>query len=114
MAAATMAMARAEAMAQMGRKAPPRLEQMEENLPLPPIPPVNPPLDVPAPVPDLNLHAPADPVQEGPVLKPTLTEQAPTLPRGDPVPGTVYRSDQEQRRQFIPKPGIQLVVPLEK
>jgi len=96
------------------RAAPPQVEQLEENLPVPPIPPDSPPIDVPAPVPDTNLQAPTTPAEEGPVLKPVLNARAPTLPGGDPVPGTLYRSDQEQKRQFIPNPGIQLIVPLQK
>jgi hypothetical protein len=86
----------------------------EESLPLPPIPPDDAPTDLPAPVPNANLQAPSAPVEGGPELRPTLNAHSPTLPGGDPVPGTLYRSDQEQRHQFIPNPGIQLVVPLQK
>jgi hypothetical protein len=85
-----------------------------EELPVPPIPPDDAPTDLPAPVPDATVQAPNAPVQEGPTLRPTLNAHAPTLPGGDPVPGTLYRSEEEQRRQFIPNPGIQLVVPLQK
>ncbi len=89
-------------------------ETPEESLPIPPIPPENPPNDVAAPVPNVDISAPAAPTQDGVTVRPSLNTRAPTLPGGDPVPGTVYRSDQEQKRQFIPNPGIQLVVPLEK
>jgi hypothetical protein len=86
----------------------------EQELPEPPIPPAHPPSDTAAPVPDVDLYAPQDAPQEGPALKPNLHEHSPTLPGGDPVPGTLYRSDQEQRRALIPSPGIDLVVPLQK
>jgi hypothetical protein len=86
----------------------------EESLPIPPIPPENPPDDVAAPVPNVDIYAPKAPTQDGVIVRPSLNARAPTLPGGDPVPGTVYRSDQEQKRQFIPNPGIQLVLPLEK
>jgi hypothetical protein len=85
-----------------------------EELPVPPIPPDQPPADLPAPVPDATLAAPVPPAGTGPSLRATLNERPPALPGGDPIPGTVYRYDQEQRHQFIPNPGIQLVVPLEK
>ncbi len=93
------------------RAAPPAVE---ESLPIPPIPPDDAPTDLPAPVPNANLQAPAAHEQPGVVLRPTLNAGAPVLPGGDPVPGTLYRSEEEQRRQFIPNPGIQLVVPLQK
>jgi hypothetical protein len=86
----------------------------EENLPVPPIPPDQPPNDVPAPVPNVNLAAPQAPSDDSVALRPTLNEHAPTLPGGDPVPGTLYRSELEQKRQFIPNPGVQLVVPFQK
>ncbi len=86
----------------------------EETLPIPPIPPDNPPDDAVAPVPNVDIRAPAAPTQDGVTVRPSLNAHSPTLPGGDPVPGTVYRSDQEQKRQFVPNPGIQLVVPLEK
>lgn len=83
------------------------------SLPVPPIPPAHPPRDVAAPVPNANMLEPTAPTPEGPQWKPTLNERAPSLPGGDPVPGSLYRSEQEQRRQFIPNPGIRLVVPLQ-
>ncbi len=86
----------------------------EENLPIPPIPPDDAPTDQPAPVPNANLQAPAASSQDGVALRPTLNARAPTLPGGDPIPGTLYRAEEEQRRQFIPSPVIQLVVPLQK
>jgi hypothetical protein len=92
-----------------GEPAPP-----EEELPVPPIPPDSPPDDVAAPVPNVDLYAPTGPVQEGTTVRGTLNERSPTLPGGDPIPGTLYRYDQEQKRQYIPNPGIQLVVPLQK
>jgi hypothetical protein len=85
-----------------------------EQLPEPPIPPDEPPADTDAPVPNKDVSAPSPRLQEGATLKPTLDSRPPTLPGGDPVPGTLYRSDQEQRRQFIPNPGILLVVPIQK
>jgi hypothetical protein len=97
--------------ASAARPAPPA---PEEALPIPPIPPDDAPTDQPAPVPNANLQPPPPPLREGPELRPTLNAGAPTLPGGDPVPGTLYRSEEEQRRQFIPNPGIQLVVPLQK
>jgi len=69
---------------------------------------------VAAPVPNADLSAPAAPDSSSPSLRATLNERPLDLPGGDPVPGTVYRYDQEQKRQFIPNPGIRLVVPLEK
>jgi hypothetical protein len=85
-----------------------------EDLPEPPIPPDNPPDEAPAPVPNVDAFGPRAPEQEGPVLKPVLDSRPRPLPGADPVPGTLYRSDQEQRRQFIPNPGIRLVVPIQK
>jgi hypothetical protein len=95
-----------------GHAAPPAAEQ--EDLPVPPVPPEHPPDDVAAPVPNADLTAPVPQASAGPSLRPTLNERPPDLPGGDPIPGTVYRYDQEQKRQFIPNPGIQLVVPLQK
>jgi hypothetical protein len=86
----------------------------EEELPVPPIPPEEPPSDVAAPVPNVNLSAPTPEGTTGPSVRATLNERPLDLPGGDPVPGTVYRYDQEQKRQFIPNPGVQLVLPLEK
>lgn len=86
---------------------------LSPSLPVPPIPPAHPPRDVAAPVPNANMQEPTAPTPAGPQWKPTLNERAPTLPGGDPVPGSLYRSEQEQRRQFIPNPGIRLVVPLQ-
>jgi hypothetical protein len=86
----------------------------EEELPVPPMPPDEPPADVAAPVPNADLSAPTPEGTTGPSLRATLNERPLNLPGGDPVPGTVYRSDQEQKHQFIPNPGVQLVVPLEK
>jgi len=85
-----------------------------EELPVPPIPPDDPPSSVAAPVPNDDLFAPVPQAASGPSVRATLNERAPELPGGDPVPGTTYRYDQEQKRQFIPSPGIQLVVPLQK
>jgi hypothetical protein len=92
----------------------PALAPPAEQLPEPPIPPVDPPSDTDAPMPNQDLSAPRARLDEGPSIKPTLDSRPPTLPGGDPVPGTLYRSDQEQRRQFIPNPGVVLVVPLQK
>jgi hypothetical protein len=86
----------------------------EESLPVPPIPPDHPPVDVPAPVPNVNLAAPRAPTDDSVAVRPTLNEHAPTLPGGDPVPGTLYRSELEQKRQFIPNPGVELIVPFQK
>ncbi len=94
------------------RGAPPAAEP--EELPVPPVPPENPPDDVAAPVPNADLSAPTPETNAGTRLRATLNERRPDLPGGDPIPGTVYRYDQEQKRQFIPNPGIQLVVPLQK
>jgi hypothetical protein len=88
--------------------------EQEEPLPVPPIPPADPPSDVAAPVPDTTLEAPGVTTEQGLAVKPTLNANPPKLPGGDPVPGTLYRLDQEQKRQFIPSPGLELVVPLQK
>jgi hypothetical protein len=85
-----------------------------EQLPEPPIPPYERPADTDAPVPNKDVSAPRPRLEEGTTIKPTLDSRPPTLPGGDPVPGTLYRSDQEQRHQFIPNPGVQLVVPIQK
>ena len=86
----------------------------DPELPLPPTPPTDAPVSTEAPVPNRDLAAPPDRGGAGPTLVPTLDARPPVLPGGDPVPGTQYRSDLQQRRQFIPKPGIRLVVPLDK
>jgi hypothetical protein len=93
-------------------RAPPAPAQ--EELPVPPMPPDEPPDDVVAPVPNADLSAPPPESKTGPSVRATLNERPLNLPGGDPVPGTTYRYDQEQKRQFIPNPGVQLVVPLEK
>ncbi len=87
---------------------------LEEDLPLPPTPPDEPPTDEGAPVPNADLSAPTPETKTGPSVRATLNERPLNLPGGDPVPGTAYRYDQEQKRQFIPNPGVQLVLPLEK
>ncbi len=94
-----------------GRAAPP---PAQEELPIPPIPPDEPPSDITAPVPNADLSAPVPRTETGPSVRATLNERPPELPGGDPIPGTSYRYDQEQKRQFIPNPGIQLVLPLQK
>jgi hypothetical protein len=86
----------------------------EPDLPVPPIPPEFPPGDTAAPVPDIDVSPPAPLTENGLSVHPTLNQGMREYPGGDPVPGTLYRSDQVQRRQFIPNPGIKLVVPLEK
>ncbi len=88
--------------------------EAQPALPLPPIPPANPPSDVAAPVPDRDILAPVPQSDGGVSVRATLDAHAPTLPGGDPVPGTLYRSEEEQRRQFIPNPGVIVTVPLEK
>jgi hypothetical protein len=86
----------------------------QEELPVPPIPPDQPPGDVAAPVPNADLYAPTPETQSGPSVRATLNDRPPDLPGADPIPGTVYRYDQQQKRQFIPNPGIELVLPLQK
>ena len=97
-----------------GHGAPARQAASEENLPIPPIPPDDPPQDIAAPVPDIDASGPRPAEQQGAALKPVLDSRPAPLPGGDPVPGTLYRADQEQKRQFIPNPGIRLVVPIQK
>jgi hypothetical protein len=86
----------------------------EADLPLPPVPPSDLPADVAAPVPNVDLSAPPGPRREGTEVRPTLNQALPSYPGADPIPGTLYRSDLEQRRQFIPSPGVRVTVPLEK
>lgn len=89
-------------------------EPAEPDLPVPPIPPAVVPGDTAAPVPNIDAGPPVPLTESGTTVQPSLNEGLRQYPGGDPVPGTLYRSEEQQRRLFIPSPGVKLVVPLEK
>lgn len=82
------------------------------ELPLPPVPPANPPVVHPAPVPDLGIEAPAPPARDGVSVSPELFSRYQRYFRGDGFPQGTTNEAIDSRRYLL-VPGIKLSVPLQ-
>jgi hypothetical protein len=83
---------------------------MADDLPVPPIPPQNPPLADAAPVPNVYAEAPVTPDSEEPSLNVRLYRAKPYDPGVGFVPGSRYQSSED--RKPIQTPGFSINVPL--
>jgi hypothetical protein len=84
---------------------------LEQQIPVPPIPPERPPPGETAPVPDLYATAPATPESTAPRLKIRQFRTQPYGPGVGFVPGSRYESAED--RKPIQTPGLSISVPLE-
>ena len=83
---------------------------MAEGLPIPPIPPVNPPADEAAPVPNVDVHPPTIQSSEGPSVDVRLYRARSYDASQGFAPGSRYQSTED--RKPIQTPGISVSVPL--
>ena len=83
---------------------------MAENLPVPPIPPIVPPLADAAPVPDVNAQAPVAPTSDKPSLNVRLYRSQTFDTGAGFVPGSRYQTNED--RKPIQTPGFSINVPL--
>jgi hypothetical protein len=84
----------------------------DENFPLPPVPPAKPPAFQAAPVPDLDLSAPAQAERNsGPEFSPNLFNQRAYNGGQGYTPGSSIERQQQQRQ--LPVPGFNLKMPLQ-
>ncbi len=81
-----------------------------EDLPVPPIPPTNPPAADSAPVPDVNARAPVTPSSQEPSVDVRLYRAKPYDPSLGFAPGSRYQSTED--RKPIQTPGLSVSVPL--
>lgn len=81
-----------------------------EDLPLPPLPPENPPVDQTAPVPDLDARAPLVPASEQPTVNVKLYRYNPPETSMGFAPGSRYQSTED--RKAIQTPGFSVSVPV--
>jgi len=99
-------------MAASPRRSSPVIVSPDENFPLPPVPPVKPPAFQAAPVPDLDLSAPAQAERNsGPELSPDLFNQRAYNSGQGYIPGSTIERQQQQRQ--LPVPGFNLKMPLQ-
>ena len=99
-------------MAASPRRSSPVILSPDENFPLPPVPPAKPPAFQAAPVPDLDLSAPAQAQRNsGPELSPDLFNQRPYNGGQGYTPGSTIERQQQQRQ--APVPGFNLKMPLQ-
>jgi len=94
------------------RRSAPLVLSPDENYPIPPVPPASPPAFQAAPVPDLDLSAPAQAQRNsGPQLSPDLFN-GPVYNGGQGyTPGSTIERQQQQRQ--LPVPGFNLKMPLQ-
>nr|WP_294524809.1 hypothetical protein [uncultured Rhodopila sp.] len=83
---------------------------MAEELPVPPIPPENPPIDEAAPTPDVNARAPVTPASERPSVDVRLYRSNPPDPSLGFAPGSRFQTAED--RKPIQTPGLSITVPL--
>jgi hypothetical protein len=94
------------------RRSAPIVLSPEDNFPLPPIPPTTPPAFQAAPVPDIDLSAPAQAERNsGPQLSPDLFNQRAYNGGQGYTPGSTIENQQRQRQ--LPVPGFNLKMPLQ-
>jgi hypothetical protein len=83
---------------------------LAEDLPLPPIPPDNPPAGDTAPVPNVDARAPAPPSSEQASVNVKLYRADPPDPSLGFLPGSRFQNSEE--RKPIQTPGFSITVPL--
>jgi hypothetical protein len=81
-----------------------------DELPVPPMPPDNPPADDTAPVPNVDARAPMVPLSERPSVDVKLYRSSPPDPSLGFAPGSRYQSTED--RKPIQTPGLSVSVPL--
>jgi hypothetical protein len=81
------------------------------NLPVPPIPPANPPRYLAAPVPNVDARAPSPVSQEGAQLSPYLFRYNNYDPSVGYTPGSRVQTSDD--RKILPVPGFTLRVPIQ-
>jgi hypothetical protein len=81
-----------------------------EDLPVPPIPPDNPPVAESAPVPDVDARVPLAPVSEQASVNVKLYRADPPDPSLGFLPGSRFQDSEE--RKPIQTPGFSVTVPL--
>jgi hypothetical protein len=82
---------------------------LAQRLPVPPIPPANPPPRDLAPVPNKQIEPPSE-RRDGIVLRPEFYPATRPDPSQGFAPGSRYQTQDEQRA--INAPGLRLIVPL--
>jgi hypothetical protein len=82
-----------------------------DELPVPPLPPQNRPLDQTAPVPDLDAHAPLVPLSDGPSVNVRFYRFNPPNPSMGFAPGSRYQTSED--RKPIQTPGFSVSVPVQ-
>ncbi len=83
---------------------------LAEDLPLPPIPPDNPPVDESAPVPNFDARAPLPPSSEQASVNVKLYRADPPDPSLGFLPGSRFQNSED--RKPIQTPGFSVTVPL--
>ena len=81
-----------------------------EELPLPPLPPVHPPLAEVAPVPNVDARVPVTAASDAPSFDVRLYRARPYAPGMGFAPGSRYQTNED--RKPIQTPGISVSVPL--
>jgi hypothetical protein len=84
---------------------------MADDLPVPPIPPRQPPLADIAPIPDVDVRAPIVPASSGPSVDVRLFRARPYDPGMGFTPGSRYQTNED--RKPIQTPGLSVRVPLQ-
>ncbi len=86
------------------------LTAMADDLPVPPVPPSNPPTGQAAPVPNVDARLPTAPASNTLSIDVRLYRARPYDPAYGFVPGSRYQSTEE--RKPIQTPGLSVSVPL--
>jgi hypothetical protein len=81
-----------------------------EDLPVPPVPPENPPIAEAAPTPDVDARAPVTPASERPSVDVRLYRSTAPDPSFGFAPGSRFQTAED--RKPIQTPGISVTVPL--
>ncbi len=82
-----------------------------EDLPVPPIPPDNPPIAEAAPTPDIDATVPSTPASERPSIDVRLYRSNPPDPSLGFAPGSRFQTAED--RKPIQTPGFSVTVPLQ-
>lgn len=83
---------------------------LAEDLPLPPIPPENPPIAEAAPTPDIDARPPVAPLSEQASVNVRLYRSNPPDPSLGFAPGSRFQTSED--RKPIQTPGFSVTVPL--
>jgi hypothetical protein len=81
-----------------------------EQLPVPPVPPANPPMGEAAPTPDVNARPPITPASERPSVDVRMYRSNPPDPSLGFAPGSRFQTTED--RKPIQTPGFSITVPL--